>query len=362
MARKAAVIIGVGKTGGLAPLDSPVPGAKQIAGWLKGEGFEVECLTDDTGPVTAADIKKALKKFVTLPARFHLLVVYFSGHGYWHERSDRWLLSEAFTDTDEAINLRGAMDLASNSGIPNVVFISDACRSLPDTKTGAYVKGTDAFPIYEEITANSKVDSFKSTSVARSAYEGAIDGVKQSILTYALRAAFEEPEAQMVREVLDGATKVQVVPNRRLEEFLQRKINAVLAGIDPNLTQRIEVNIPSSDDIYISRVQRQQSAKKRTMPEVPTPDKKITPPCDPFWMPLGAPRSNERPGSPLAWDQKYIHDLWRPVTGLREHDPSMGPAAPAAPIGGLTQKDVGFQRGAGCFPRLDRSKLFNWTP
>ncbi len=30
----------------------------------------------------------------------------------------------------------------------------------------------------------------------------------------------------------------------------------------------------------------------------------------------------------LAWDQKYIHDLWRPVLGIREHDPSMGPAAP----------------------------------
>jgi hypothetical protein len=28
----------------------------------------------------------------------------------------------------------------------------------------------------------------------------------------------------------------------------------------------------------------------------------------------------------LAWEQKYEHDLWRPVVGLREHDPSMGPA------------------------------------
>jgi vanadium chloroperoxidase len=32
----------------------------------------------------------------------------------------------------------------------------------------------------------------------------------------------------------------------------------------------------------------------------------------------------------LAWDQKFVHDLWRPVLGIREHDPSMGPAAPAA--------------------------------
>jgi hypothetical protein len=29
----------------------------------------------------------------------------------------------------------------------------------------------------------------------------------------------------------------------------------------------------------------------------------------------------------LAWDQKYIYDLWRPVVGIREHDPSTGPAS-----------------------------------
>ncbi|MBO0720530.1 MAG: phosphatase PAP2 family protein [Blastocatellia bacterium] len=32
----------------------------------------------------------------------------------------------------------------------------------------------------------------------------------------------------------------------------------------------------------------------------------------------------------LAWDQKYIHDLWRPVLGIREHDTSLGPAAKEA--------------------------------
>lgn len=29
----------------------------------------------------------------------------------------------------------------------------------------------------------------------------------------------------------------------------------------------------------------------------------------------------------LAWEQKYCHDLWRPVVGIREHDSSFGPAA-----------------------------------
>jgi len=29
----------------------------------------------------------------------------------------------------------------------------------------------------------------------------------------------------------------------------------------------------------------------------------------------------------LAWEQKYCHDFWRPVVGIREHDPSFGPGA-----------------------------------
>ncbi|MCA1704181.1 MAG: hypothetical protein LC808_13315, partial [Actinobacteria bacterium] len=29
----------------------------------------------------------------------------------------------------------------------------------------------------------------------------------------------------------------------------------------------------------------------------------------------------------LAWDDKYFYDVWRPVLGIREHDPSTGPSA-----------------------------------
>ncbi len=37
----------------------------------------------------------------------------------------------------------------------------------------------------------------------------------------------------------------------------------------------------------------------------------------------------------LAWDQKYIHDVWRPVVGIREDDGSLGPAG----VGGNTLSD-----------------------
>jgi vanadium chloroperoxidase len=32
----------------------------------------------------------------------------------------------------------------------------------------------------------------------------------------------------------------------------------------------------------------------------------------------------------LAWEQKYRYNLWRPVVGIREHDPSMGPTGMAS--------------------------------
>lgn len=254
MAKKAAVVIGVDQTGNLAKLTSAAAGAEAVAVWLREEGFDVECLTDKASAVEAGDIKKAIKKFVTLPPRYNQLVVYFSGHGYWHARTDLWLLSGAPADTDEAINLDGAMDLARYSGIPNVVFVSDACRSIPDSRGGARVRGVDAFPNYDEISTTSKVDFFKATSEARAAYEGDVGEKTQSILTYALMSAYTEPRQDMVRKVMDDGDQVQVVPNRKLEDYLRGKITEILAEIDINLTQNIEANVASGDDVYIARV------------------------------------------------------------------------------------------------------------
>lgn len=45
----------------------------------------------------------------------------------------------------------------------------------------------------------------------------------------------------------------------------------------------------------------------------------------------------------LAWDQKYIHDFWRPVVGIREHDPSMG-------LGGRAANDVSDDTDPGWLP------------
>lgn len=283
---RAAIVIGVNRTGGLVPLASAVAEANRVADWLKAEGFKVKKLTDERREVTSAAVAKAVEDFVTPVPQYHLLVVYFSGHGYWQARSDLWLLSGAPTRPHEAINLRAAIDLARYSGIPNVVFISDACRSIPSARGGAYVDGIAAFPNHDDIVNESKVDSIKATSEARPAYEGTLDGAPRSVLTAALMSAYEEPDPKMVVEVAVDGRQVEVVPNRRLEDFLQRKVDALMSIVDPSAAQTIAVNVPSSEDVYIARVRR-----RRAKPPVPPPGRspaRAGPPVPPPPTPLPA--------------------------------------------------------------------------
>ncbi len=61
----------------------------------------------------------------------------------------------------------------------------------------------------------------------------------------------------------------------------------------------------------------------------------------------------------LAWDQKYIHDLWRPVLGIREHDTSMGPATTACENDIVEGCDTGWLPLGG--PQTNRLGK-NFTP
>jgi vanadium chloroperoxidase len=45
----------------------------------------------------------------------------------------------------------------------------------------------------------------------------------------------------------------------------------------------------------------------------------------------------------LAWDQKYIHDFWRPVVGIREHDRSFG-------LAGESDNDISDDADLGWLP------------
>ena len=62
----------------------------------------------------------------------------------------------------------------------------------------------------------------------------------------------------------------------------------------------------------------------------------------------------------LAWEQKYCWDLWRPVVGIREHDETLGPAAPYGVDAESAQGDPGWlPLGA---PSTNSTGMKNFTP
>ena len=63
----------------------------------------------------------------------------------------------------------------------------------------------------------------------------------------------------------------------------------------------------------------------------------------------------------LAWEQKFCHDFWRPVVGIREHDETIGPAAPYAGVNvSFNDGDPGWlPLGA---PSTNSPGMKNFTP
>lgn len=62
----------------------------------------------------------------------------------------------------------------------------------------------------------------------------------------------------------------------------------------------------------------------------------------------------------LAWEQKYCHDFWRPVVGIREHDETLGPRAPFAVNVNFNDGDPGWLPLGS--PSTNSPGLKNFTP
>jgi hypothetical protein len=273
--KKAAVVIGVDQPGDLPPLESAARSAKHVAKWLKSQDYITTCFDDADGKaVTLKKIKSKVFKLVKL-GTLEELVIYFSGHGFLKDGSEQWMLSGAPNDTNEAINLKGSELLARDCGIPHVTFISDACRSTPDTLRASKVNGGELFP-NENPSVDVEIDRFLAALPGDPAYELKLDDSTsqyESIFTACFLQAFEQPEADMVREVDKDGTRIRVVPSRRLKPYLARNVDAAAQKKSINLSQKPQSIIESGDDYFLSEILRKpmpaavRKLKKLLVPE-----------------------------------------------------------------------------------------------
>ena len=255
---KAALVIGINRTGQLPPLAAAVSGAQEFAAWLHGQGFDVCLLTDEAAqPVTSAAIASRVTEFVDR-GTLEQLVVYFAGHGFLHKSSEFWMLFGAPRNPNEAINVAESIDLARESSIPNVVFISDACRSTPDSLQAQRVSGSLIFPndpVVQEVRP--EVDRFFAALPGSPALEIAVNQSShdyQGVFTRCFLKAYVAPDNHMVRTLRRDGTEIRIVPNRALRPYLRREVEVLLRDRNLTVRQVPDAVVESGEDVYLGQI------------------------------------------------------------------------------------------------------------
>jgi caspase domain-containing protein len=248
--KRCAVLIGVDRTGGLPTLAGAAKNAHDLESWCISQSITTQLFTDEkNGKVTIADISNAIASFD--PRVYTQLIVYFAGHGILKANdSEYWLLSDAPVKPYEAVNVALSATYARSSGFKNVVFISDACRSIPNTLQLTRLLGTQVFPNQQYLP--NELDSFYATAPGDPALEVGIDTTK------AFGGVFTGDLLDGMKGLVSGVPEQLngqwVVTARGLKPYLLQQVPLSAAKIDPKYRQIPEVRPESSLPLFLAQL------------------------------------------------------------------------------------------------------------
>lgn len=254
---RAAVIIAVKKAGLLTELQAAHSGARLMKEWAETHGFgPVISITDEAGPVTADQIKRAIKGLVDADA-FEQLFIYFAGHGVNLRYSEYWLLSGAPDDTQAAVNVASSVQLAKRCGIPHVVFISDACRTAPEGIQAQSITGSEIFPNRAAMGTMKAVDVFYASLLGEPAKEirdpGDSSSVYRSLYTDELLAALRGERTLLLDQPEPPQGLKYLRPHklkRHLTKEVPRLVRDRLGALAVN-TQQPDAEVQSDPEAYL---------------------------------------------------------------------------------------------------------------
>lgn len=259
--QRAAVLVGVSRTGGLPALQAVSPGIEQMAEWTRAQGFTtLTTLTDDAGPVTAAQIQQAIGA-VLASGTCEQLVVYFAGHGVNIGRAEYWLLSGAPTWANEAVNVDASERLARYCGVGHVVLISDCCRTAAAADTVYQsITGTAVFPNEPPIAAKRPVDRFYACALGSPALEVRPEGADgyTAVYTATLVEALGGSPDSLLDRTDDAGVPVGLVRPWPLDRHLTGEVSRRLLELTGSFdhSQVPESIITSGPEAWLSRFER----------------------------------------------------------------------------------------------------------
>ena len=263
---RGAVVIGVDNITGMPRL-SASRDADKVEQWLIGEGFDVKKFTDaDGGQVTDDDLYEAIEEFLQRP-ELDMLLVYFAGHGLANGATELWLLSGAPENPSRAVSFLQSTIFGQYCQVPNVVLISDACRSIPMTPQTSLLMngGSPIFPNFGPGAVSCQVDTLKAASFGAAAYEELIVNeiaAKGGIFTAVLMEAFKNPWDDMTETLTNGEV---IIKTNKLGEYLKTEVNNRAQAISINYSQIPEISATSNG--YIAKVH----TVVRSAPTAPAP-------------------------------------------------------------------------------------------
>lgn len=238
----AAVVIGVDAVGGGLPrLQAAASGAEEVAEWLRRSHYQVKLFTDREAPVERSQVFRAVADLVD-GGTVERLVVYFAGHGFLKGPVEEfWLLSGAPSDASEAVNVVASGNMARYRGIPEIVFISDACRVAPISGVHSGIAGASIFPNLAPSPRTAEIDYFYATRPGDPAFErpGTEAQAAHGLFTQELlEAHIDAPEEALLR-----IGNREYVRNDWLRGVLGDRVNARAEGISLKLTQSPDVQV-----------------------------------------------------------------------------------------------------------------------
>jgi hypothetical protein len=259
---RAAVLIGVNRSGTLPVLENAVRSAHAMEAWALGQGMRrdrVKLLTDENEPVSAEAVKRAIRALVDKGA-IEQLVVYFAGHGVNILYGEQWLLSDAPVDTQAAVNVEGSVVAARRCGIPHVVFVSDACRTAAEGIQAQAVRGSEAFPNLPGSGPESAVDLFFACTLGRPAFEVRDPAESTAAYKALYTRVFIDALEGRFAEILEAPSAEQdarsVIRPRPLKRLLPGELSRALTRLKLAATigQVPDARITSDDDAWLAQV------------------------------------------------------------------------------------------------------------
>lgn len=257
--RKALVAIGVDRTSsGFPLLRAAYAGASKMSAWGRAQGFDVTAFPEKSeGTVSVNEVFKAIDAIVAANI-YSQLIIYFSGHGILlSPDAEVWLLSDAMDNPNEAINVSGSIVAARTCGIEHVVFVSDACRSMPAGFRMGMVNPGVIFPSRRPRAPMPEVDVFYATLPGDPALEVPPDAARDAfrgLLTDCLLQGLGGTPQTLIEKLDDAGTQRRVVASRPLKGYLIQAVPEAASAVSIKLQQNPDVRVESALPKFISEI------------------------------------------------------------------------------------------------------------